>query len=183
MSKEDDRLFEEAMTNLDMSERHTIDDRQDPSGRAPAPGPSRDAEERSEGDLFRDAVASMGEMDVDAAVEEPERSTDPRLGSRRAIERRIRRGELQPDRTVDLHGLTEVQALEATEAALRTSRRRGERVVLVICGRGLHSKGDAVLQRALMRWLKGPLAELVQERYPASAGPGGRGAWFMVLRR
>ena len=55
---------------------------------------------------------------------------------------------------VDLHGLTRGEAKRAVEEFLRGARSSGKRCVLVVHGRGLHSKDHLpVLKDALRTWL------------------------------
>lgn len=158
MSEDDDALFKAAMGHLE---------------RRPEDSPEDEA-------LFVRSIATL-EMSPEARVEAPARPKP--LGKPRDVAKSIRRGTLRTDITLDLHGLTEAQAWEALVRCLESSRAAEHEVVLVICGRGLHSKGRAVLQEALQRWLRGPLNKHVRASHPASVGPGGRGAWFLMLRR
>jgi DNA-nicking Smr family endonuclease len=50
-----------------------------------------------------------------------------------------------PQAEVDLHGCTAAEAEKKTETFIRNARLRGIRTVRIIVGKGLHSKGQAVL--------------------------------------
>lgn len=115
--------------------------------------------------------------------------------------RRLGRGHETVQSILDLHGCS------APEAHLRLARHmaaaaaRGERVVLVITGKGgaRHSQTGAlpaalrrradfgeegVLKRMLPLWLEGPdLAPLVAGHARAHRRHGGEGAFYILLRR
>ena len=57
----------------------------------------------------------------------------------------------QDRRTIDVHGLRQVEAIRRTEVAIRDALLAGATRLRVICGRGVHSKGGIpVLKRALI---------------------------------
>src|SRR5207249_10792062 len=56
------------------------------------------------------------------------------------VVKRLRRGEFALQGHVDLHGLLKGEAKSELEAFLARSRQQGKRCVLVVHGRGLHSK-------------------------------------------
>lgn len=67
---------------------------------------------------------------------------------------RLRRGRYPVDGTLDLHGHTLTSAREAVSAFVEKRRREGDRVVLLIHGKGKHSpRGSAVLRGELGAWL------------------------------
>lgn len=102
---------------------------------------------------------------------------------RRGMQREIRRGNLRPDATLDLHGLTEEAAYDELRGFLNSAKSAKHTWVLVVCGKGLHSERRAVLREAMPRWLKGPLSQTVLEAFEAPRRLGGEGAWVIVLRR
>jgi hypothetical protein len=103
--------------------------------------------------------------------------------------RRRRRGGGEGDRsrrplppiypTLDLHGSTEEEAVRRAERWLVARRGEGERTVVLVTGRGLHSIGPAVLPNAIQQLLRRLKGTVVQE---FEAQPGG-GAYRVVLRR
>jgi DNA-nicking Smr family endonuclease len=102
----------------------------------------------------------------------------------RAILTKLRRGEIGPEREIDLHRLDARAAHKRLTAELAAAARNGERCVLVIHGRGLHSESGAVLRNALPGWLaSAPLADRVQAYAPAQRSQGGSGATLVLLRR
>jgi DNA-nicking Smr family endonuclease len=101
------------------------------------------------------------------------------------IVRKLRRGEFAVQGHVDLHGMTREEAKHAVELFLRASRNAGKRCVLVVHGRGLHSKDQLpVLKDALRTWLStARFARHVLAFATARPVDGGPGAVFVLLRR
>jgi DNA-nicking Smr family endonuclease len=99
--------------------------------------------------------------------------------------RKLRRGDFAVQGHVDLHGLTRDEAKRAVERFLRASRTAGKRCVLVVHGRGLHSKDQLpVLKDALRTWLStARFARHVLAFATARPVDGGAGAIYVLLRR
>ena len=98
--------------------------------------------------------------------------------------RRLRAGEVQPQRRIDLHGLQAEPARRLLLEELDQAFAAGERCVLVVHGKGLHSPGGPVLRNALPKWLGDPRLEGgVLAFAPAQPPDGGRGASYVLLRR
>ena len=101
------------------------------------------------------------------------------------VVRKLKRGEFAVQGHIDLHGLLKDEAKLELEKFLAAARQAGKRCVLVVHGRGLHSKDQVpVLKEALKRWM-------ATERFArhvlafASARPhdGGTGAVYVLLRK
>jgi DNA-nicking Smr family endonuclease len=98
--------------------------------------------------------------------------------------RRLRRGEVEVERDLDLHGETAREARGQVAAALRAAYDAGERCLRIVHGRGLHSPGAPVLKDAALDWLaEPPLAALVLAFASAPPREGGAGALLVLLRR
>jgi len=98
--------------------------------------------------------------------------------------RRLRAGRIRPQHSIDLHGMRADAARRALLADLAVAAREGARCVLVVHGRGLHSKQTAVLRDALPTWLADPALEgRVLAFAPAQPADGGPGASYVLLRR
>lgn len=95
-------------------------------------------------------------------------------------ERRIRRGKVEVDGKLDLHGMTQIQAHAALARFLAHHRAEGARVVLVVTGKG--KKGEGVIRAAIPAWLR-ELSDIVSGYAPAHARHGGTGALYVRLRR
>ena len=61
---------------------------------------------------------------------------------------------LPVDADIDLHGLTRAEAESRTDRFIREAHRKGYRKVLVVYGKGLHSREGAVLRKAIHRLLQ-----------------------------
>ncbi len=96
--------------------------------------------------------------------------------------RRLKKGRLEIDGRIDLHGMTQTQAHAALRHFLRTAQASSRRIVLVITGKG--RDGDGILRRAVPLWLAQPgFRDLVGGFRAAAAGHGGDGAIYVRLRR
>ncbi|GAO04214.1 Smr/MutS family protein [Anaeromyxobacter sp. PSR-1] len=106
-------------------------------------------------------------------------------GLDQSVVRKLRRGEFAVQGHVDLHGLTRAEAKQAVDAYLRGARQAGKRCVLVVHGRGLHSKDQLpVLKDALKTWLASArFARHVLAFATARPVDGGAGALYVLLRR
>ncbi|KKB07814.1 Smr/MutS family protein [Devosia chinhatensis] len=116
----------------------------------------------------------------------PEKAVDP------AIHKKVRRGRIEIDGRIDLHGMTQIEAREALHRYVTTRAASGARTLLVITGKGLKTDNDyiaAMTERGILRtmlpiWLSEPgLAHLVSGWSPAARGHGGEGAYYVRLRR
>ncbi|MDE2463800.1 MAG: Smr/MutS family protein [Alphaproteobacteria bacterium] len=107
---------------------------------------------------------------------------------------RLKRGDLEPEARLDLHGLGEAAAHRALSAFLRQVSSRGMRLVLIVTGKGLKETADpapelldrrrGVLRQLTPRWLKEPeLARYIAEVQPAHRRHGGGGALYVYLRK
>lgn len=117
--------------------------------------------------------------DSDEFIEGHARGLDPR------VVRRLRRGEFAIQAHVDLHGLVKDEAKTELETFLTRSRQQGRRCVLVVHGRGLHSKDQVpVLKEALKRWMHtARFARHVLGFATARPHDGGAGAIYVLLKR
>jgi DNA-nicking Smr family endonuclease len=101
------------------------------------------------------------------------------------VVRKLRRGDFAVQGHVDLHGMTRDEAKRTVEAFLRASRNAGKRCVLVVHGRGLHSKDQLpVLKDALKTWLStARFGRHVLAFATARPQDGGAGAIYVLLKR
>jgi len=84
------------------------------------------------------------------------------------------------DAILDLHGMTALAAEEALDSFFIDAERRKLRKVLIIHGKGIHSRSGPVLADIVRRWL---------ERYPAAGRSGsannedgGSGATWVLIK-
>jgi DNA-nicking Smr family endonuclease len=92
-------------------------------------------------------------------------------------------GRVVPRRELDLHRMSAAEARDALVAAVREARQAGVSCLLVVCGRGLHSKSGApVLPEVAVECLSETLAEQVLAFASAPRKWGGKGALLVRLR-
>lgn len=97
---------------------------------------------------------------------------------------RLRRGQLEPEATLDLHGYTQAEANHQFHHFLTDASARGIRVLRIITGYGKMSGGNGVLKAALPRWINLPEnRRLVLGYHQARPEAGGAGAWMVLLKR
>jgi DNA-nicking Smr family endonuclease len=101
------------------------------------------------------------------------------------ILRKLRRGDYAVQGHLDLHGLTREEAKGAVERFLRASRQGGKRCVVLVHGRGLHSRDQLpILKEALQGWLStSRFGRHVLAFATARPADGGAGALYVLLRR
>ena len=112
----------------------------------------------------------------------PELSHGTAPGLDRRTAERMKRGRMQVEARIDLHGMTQAEAHRALAAFLADSQAAGRRCVLVITGKG--TRGEGVLRAAVPRWLNEPpeRARVLSFSY-AHPRHGGAGALYILLRR
>jgi len=99
--------------------------------------------------------------------------------------RKLRAGDFAVQAHLDLHGCTREEAKVLLARFVEDSRRRGKRLVLVVHGRGLHSKDQVpVLKESMRSWLsQGRIGKQVLAYATARPHDGGAGAVYLLLRR
>jgi DNA-nicking Smr family endonuclease len=130
----------------------------------------------------------------------------PQLGVRRTVgidgntAERLRRGQLEPQARLDLHGLSERDAHRALVTFVRVAKARKLRLLLVVTGKGaggehkqrketgfdlgLEMRARGVLRSLTPRWLREPgLVEIVADVREAHRRHGGSGALYVYLRK
>ncbi|MDR0275054.1 MAG: Smr/MutS family protein [Burkholderiaceae bacterium] len=146
---------------------------------APAPTPPLARQrQRDEQDALRQALSDA--FDPVTLLHADEHLSFRRPGIGPDVAAKLRRGEWNIQREIDLHGLRVDQAREALSAFVQDARRAGLRCVRVVHGKGLGSPGRApVLKGKVHGWLiqKKEVLAFVQ------AGPpqGGAGALLVLL--
>jgi DNA-nicking Smr family endonuclease len=102
-------------------------------------------------------------------------------------DKRLRSGDIQPDRVLDLHGMNLDSAWAAIDRNLDQAIARSERVMLLITGH--HRAGEPPVQRGRIRaavhgWLAASrhASEIAAVR-GAHRRHGGGGSLYLILRR
>tara|TARA_R110000868_G_scaffold229089_2_gene482083 strand:+ start:38303 stop:38875 length:573 start_codon:yes stop_codon:yes gene_type:complete len=119
----------------------------------------------------------------------------PALPVDRGGEKRMRKGRLEIDGRLDLHGLTQDIALRTLRNFLSMAYRDGYKTVLVITGKGLKAREresepwenhdePGVLKRKLPEWLgNAEFRQWVSGYAIAHLRHGGGGAFYVTMRR
>lgn len=118
-------------------------------------------------------------------------SHDHAPGLERRDRQRLRRGKVEIEARLDLHGMTQRDAETALTSFIVGARADGRRSVLVITGKGGRradaddrGPGAGVLKRMVPVWLNGPrLREHVRGFSYAAPRHGGEGALYVLLKR
>ncbi|MDK2760401.1 MAG: Smr/MutS family protein [Sphingopyxis sp.] len=110
-------------------------------------------------------------------------------------DRRLRKGLVRPDISIDLHGHTLVSAQALLNDAIGRGLMRGARVLLVVAGRlrpgadrlpTMHGdpRPRGAIRASLPDWLAySPHADQIVALRPAHISHGGAGAVYVILRR
>lgn len=99
-----------------------------------------------------------------------------------STERKLTRGLLAIDATLDLHGMTQVQAHAALDRFVGRQIGTASRVLLIVTGKG--KDGAGALKRLMPEWLMaGPYASRVLKIASAARNHGGGGAFYVMLKR
>jgi DNA-nicking Smr family endonuclease len=105
--------------------------------------------------------------------------------------KKVRRGKLEIDGRIDLHGMRQIEAHAALAAKIARTRANHGRCILVVTGKGspidpgedFITPQPGVIRRRLPEWLNGPgMREHVSGFAPASAKDGGTGAFYVLLK-
>lgn len=102
-------------------------------------------------------------------------------------DRKLKSGAVEPDRILDLHGMTLDRAWNAIDSALEDALRAGDRVLLLITGHA--PPGGPPVQRGRIRaavheWLAASRhASRIAAVRAAHGRHGGGGSLYIVLRR
>jgi len=114
-------------------------------------------------------------------------------GIHRRLEQKMLRGQIKIDSTLDLHGMTQEEAKDATVNFVKMAKKNNLNIVLIITGKGISkdNKDDGyrnryargVLNQNLPNWLKLPQIrnDINGYRY-ANIKHGGEGAYYILLK-
>ena len=162
LTDEDRALFRAAMAGA----APAPEKRRAPAAAPLTPRPARD--ER------RPAVRAPKASEGEARIKAP--SADPRAF------RKLARGKLRPESTLDLHGHTLARGHEALNRFIARAQAEGLRRVLVVTGKGATDAPS--LRSEAPRWLDQPgLRRLILGYSPAGPQDGGTGALYVLLKR
>ena len=127
---------------------------------------------------------------------EVQRATAPKVsiaGLDKRNAQRLRRGQMDIEARLDLHGHTREAAHRALSDFITANAATGKRCVLVITGKGTPRAHDddgfmpertlGILRKEVPRWLSGELKSHIVAWTPAVAKDGGGGALYVLLKR
>lgn len=166
--KDHDEGFAEAMGDVKpLKQRDTAE----PYSRRPPPRP-----------LPRECEVDSGDDLADMAVETGLFLEFRRPGVQNRLYRDLQRGVLEPEATLDLHGMRVVDARGAMARFLSRSTGANKRCVRIIHGKGRGTgDGPPVLKHKTNQWLR--QREEVLAFCSAPRWDGGTGAVYVLLRR
>jgi DNA-nicking Smr family endonuclease len=158
---------------------------------APTPTPQRRTSDASDG--LSDKSAPSAASRIQAAKP---RASPPLADFDRRKARQIAAGKADVDARIDLHGFDQREAYLRLRGFLGEAHARGDRLVLVITGKGggggapdrlgelAGGRGRGVLRRNLPQWLAEPeFRQMVSSYTQAGTRHGGAGALYVQLRR
>jgi len=152
-----------------------------PANRRPRQLPPRSDDDEVMAELA-DLVSGRGAFALDWSDEHIEGLAP---GIDRRLLKRLRQGAYSIQGHLDLHGRTRQEARVLVERFISERRARGDRCVLIVHGRGLHSPDRIpVLKDALSWWLaRGRIGRAVLAFCSARPVDGGLGAVYVLLRK
>lgn len=160
-----------------------------PVPRQPDPAPARRATQQMPSFRVGEGVDHSSDHDLLPSLSQRLKSQPVQMDQK--AYGRLRRGKLQPEARIDLHGMTLAQAHPALTGFTLRSAGAGLRLVLVITGKG-KARDDGspiptrfgVLRHQVPQWLAmAPLGGVVLQVTEAHVKHGGHGAYYVYLRR
>ena len=119
-------------------------------------------------------------------------SAPPLAPLERRLKRQLAQGRSAIDQSIDLHGMNQAQAHQALRGFLIYAQAQGDRLVLVVTGKGApksqfkeaNNFEPGVLRRSVPHWLQAPeMRGIVLGFEEAGRAHGGSGALYVRLRR
>lgn len=163
----DTDIFRAAMADVEQLEQDKIS----PYRKKKPPRPLEHLPDEEEEDRF-----------ADTHVETPDFLDFMRPGIQHRVYQDLRRGVIEPEATLDLHGMRVVDARRTLSAFLKQSLRSRRRCVRIIHGKGRGSSSQQpVLKQKVNQWL--PQVEEVLAYCAAPRWDGGTGVVYVLLSR
>lgn len=129
-------------------------------------------------------LAPMRESERRVAKLQGELSHGTTAGIDKRTAERFKKGEMEVQGRLDLHGMTREAAHGALRRFLADCAARQRRFVIVVTGKGLRSEGNGILRSEVPRWLNEPeLRTLILSFTYAQPRDGGQGALYVLLKR
>jgi DNA-nicking Smr family endonuclease len=158
--------------------------------------PAKPAAEKKR--ALRVAPALPAPVPAPVVAQAAKRKLAAQFGVDGATAERLKRGKVEPDATIDLHGMTQAQAHARLVSFVRRAHEHEHRCVLVVTGKGspLAQREEGrgfvmperpkagILKTMVPRWLEEDgLRALVVGVHAAHQRHGGAGALYVYLRR
>ena len=170
----DEEIFREAMSDVrEITEFRKIFPGQPPNI-VPLPSQKDDSL-----DVLSDIVKGKTKIRLSDTAEYIE-WVRPRI--RKDIAEKLHRGEFSVQDSIDLHGMTLVEAEEALSCFFRRAIQKRLFCVKVIHGRGLRSPQGPVLKEAMKRFLHRSFSKWTLAYATAKHSDGGLGATYIILK-
>lgn len=97
---------------------------------------------------------------------------------------KLRRGRLDVDAKLDLHGMRQAEAQRALQTFLHRAQAGGAKIAIVVTGKGMSREEGGVLRRMVPMWLQAPhMRDVVVGFGEAAHHHGGEGALYVRIRR
>lgn len=178
LSDEDRRLFREAVGNV----KPVLTDRVTPPSRPPLP---RKKLQQKVHERAQPPPQPFSDSFFTAAAEDPVTADDllfyARPGLQRKAIRRLKRGQLRCEATLDMHGMTVDEARDCLAEFIDDCRRRHLRSVIIIHGKGFRSSASRpILKSMVNNWLR--QHDAVIAFCSAQPADGGSGAVYVLLK-
>jgi len=166
---------------------------------APEPIQPLKAEPEKEADFFAE-MAGLGVKKIERdALEKPEpnrpvdeetagevlkagKSPKGNAPARARRDKQLRRGDIQPQAELDLHGVKAVEVQQKVAWFVENAVFHGFEAVRIITGKGSHSDTGSVLRPLVEEYLNGSGRTFVVEWLQAPQGQGGKGAIIAFLK-
>ena len=127
-------------------------------------------------------LKTQGKGSHDTKLPNIQHGDAPGLDKRTA--QRLRRGKINVEAQLDLHGFKQDEAHMALNRFLTQSSNVGHRCVLVITGKGALSQGGGVLRKMVPLWLnENTNRKFVLSFTYSTPADGGTGAIYILLKR
>ena len=174
--KPDEAALWDAITDdikpLASNKRNTLSKTAEPNSPAPEPKPKKK--------IVAPIKPPQSTLSPEPTPANPDVNIDKRtLG-------RLKKGKLDIEGRLDLHGHTQETAHRALDAFILAAYESQRRCVLVITGKGLRGVDGnrGVLRQAVPLWLSGSkLKKMIVSWQPAQPRDGGDGALYILIRR
>jgi DNA-nicking Smr family endonuclease len=142
----------------------------------------------AEGDEAEPAPSASAPPAPDQAQQKPKkappRPAPPPADLDHRTRTKLRRGRLEVEARLDLHGMRQAEAQVALVDFLRRAQASGARMAIVVTGKGSRKEEGGVLRRLVPLWLHGAqMRDLVVGFSEAARHHGGEGALYVQIRR